>query len=69
MNKLKGIALTLATTVFMACGPVQKQSNFNSSSMRTTETENLLANLKKVSSKGIMFGHHDDTNYGIGWDG
>lgn len=47
MNKLKGIALTLATTVFMACGPVQKQSNFNSSSMRTTETENLLANLKK----------------------
>ena len=69
MNKLKGIALTLATTALVACGPGQKQSNFSSSSMRTTETENLLANLKKVSSKGIMFGHHDDTNYGIGWDG
>lgn len=53
MNKLKGIALTLATTVFMACGPVQKQSNFNSSSMRTTETENLLANLKKYHLKGL----------------
>lgn len=69
MNKLKRIALTLAITALVACGPGQKQSNFSSSSMRTTETENLLANLKKVSSKGIMFGHHDDTNYGIGWDG
>lgn len=69
MNKLKGITLTLATTALVACGPGQKQSNFSSSSMHTTETENLLANLKKVSSKGIMFGHHDDTNYGIGWDG
>lgn len=47
MNKLKGIALTLATTALVACGPGQKQSNFSSSSMRTTETENLLANLKK----------------------
>ena len=36
---------------------------------RTQETENLLANLKKIPSKGIMLGHHDDTVYGIGWEG
>lgn len=69
MNKFKEVALTLVTTAFVACGPAQKQSNISSSSIRTTETENLLVNLKKVSSRGFMFGHHDDTNYGIGWDG
>ena len=42
MNKLKRIALTLAITALVACGPGQKQSNFSSSSMRTTETENVL---------------------------
>ena len=25
--------------------------------------------LKKIPSKGIMLGHHDDTVYGIGWEG
>ncbi|MDE5702546.1 MAG: glycoside hydrolase family 26 protein [Bacteroides sp.] len=69
MNKFKEVALTLVTTTFVACGPAQKQSNISSSSIRTAETENLLANLKKVSFRGFMFGHHDDTNYGIGWDG
>lgn len=53
MNKLKRIALTLAITALVACGPGQKQSNFSSSSMRTTETENLLANLKKYHLKGL----------------
>ncbi len=53
MNKLKGITLTLATTALVACGPGQKQSNFSSSSMHTTETENLLANLKKYHLKGL----------------
>lgn len=69
MNQFKGIMLTFTAAVFIACGPAQKQSNINSSFVRTTETESLLANLKKIPSKGIMFGHHDDTNYGIGWDG
>ena len=35
----------------------------------TLETQKLLSNLQTMSSKGIMFGHHDDTVYGIGWEG
>ena len=27
-----------------------------------------MANLKTIPQKGYMFGHHDDTNYGIGWE-
>lgn len=53
----------------VACSSGQKQQNKETSSMRTAETETLLANLKKVSARGFMFGHHDDTNYGIGWEG
>lgn len=33
----------------------------------TTETKNLFANLQRLSGKGVMFGHHDDLAYGIGW--
>ncbi len=33
----------------------------------TTETNNLLINLKKQLAKGIMFGHQDDLAYGVGW--
>lgn len=35
----------------------------------TPETMALLSNLKEVAGKGILFGHHDDTVYGIGWEG
>lgn len=33
----------------------------------TKETKALYANLKKMATKGIMFGHQDDALYGIGW--
>ena len=36
---------------------------------RTAETENLLCGLKTLPDRGIMYGHHDDTVYGIGWEG
>jgi len=36
---------------------------------RTQRTENLLANLKALGDSSVyMFGHHDDTVYGIGWE-
>lgn len=36
---------------------------------RTQRTENLLENLKAQGDSGVyMFGHHDDTVYGIGWE-
>ncbi|RDC61469.1 glycoside hydrolase family 26 protein [Adhaeribacter pallidiroseus] len=33
----------------------------------TTETKNLFANLQRLAGKGVLFGHHDDLAYGIGW--
>jgi len=35
----------------------------------TKETQQLLKNLRKMHTTGFMFGHQDDTAYGIGWDG
>lgn len=69
MKKFKCIALTWAATILVACTPTQKQLNSDAYPVRTSETVKLLTNLKKVSSRGIMFGHHDDTVYGIGWEG
>ncbi len=36
---------------------------------RTPETEHLLNNLRVIPRQGVMFGHHDDPLYGIGWEG
>lgn len=36
---------------------------------KSPEAIALIDKLKYLSSKGCMFGHHDDTIYGIGWDG
>ena len=35
----------------------------------TPETEALLVGLTEMPKQGIMFGHHDDPLYGIGWEG
>ncbi|CEA16909.1 hypothetical protein ING2E5B_2181 [Fermentimonas caenicola] len=35
----------------------------------TAEAQNLLENLKEISSQGFMFGHQDDPLYGIIWEG
>lgn len=61
--------MTLAAGTLVACGSAQKKAAEESTFARTAETETLLTNLKKVSAQGIMFGHHDDTVYGIGWEG
>lgn len=70
MKERKIIAAILTVSLLIACGSFQKGKVAEGKSIACThETESLLANLKKISSKGIMFGHHDDTVYGIGWDG
>ena len=54
-----------------ACSPSGKKTGADSTvdTLRTAETVNLLNNLRKVSTQGIMFGHHDDPLYGVGWEG
>ena len=53
---------------FVSCGPSKQQETELSLPVRTTEAEALLSNLKQIPKKGYMFGHHDDTAYGIGWE-
>lgn len=53
---------------FVSCGPSKQKETELSQPVRTTEAEALLSNLKQIPKKGYMFGHHDDTAYGIGWE-
>lgn len=69
IKTFQSLPVILAASCLMACGPSPKSQKNEEAPARTPETENLLANLKKVSACGFMFGHHDDTNYGIGWEG
>ena len=63
------IILTTAALLLTACSNNNKNSNDPlADSGRTQLTENLLTNLKALSDSAVyMFGHHDDTVYGIGW--
>lgn len=70
MNRFGLLTTLLAAGLLTACSFAKKQQTVDeTANVRTQETEKLLTNLKKSPSKGIMFGHHDDTLYGIGWDG
>lgn len=56
------ICMLLLSVVLGACNQKQEIT-------KTQETIVLFDNLKDVAKKGILFGHHDDTVYGIGWEG
>lgn len=63
------VAGTLLITGLVSCNITSKKEKDNSGFKRTAETESLLASLKNMPQHGIMFGHHDDPLYGIGWEG
>ena len=66
MKKL--LTLTAAALLTAACGDNNKADDPLADTGRTQRTENLLANLKAMGDSTVyMFGHHDDTMYGIGW--
>lgn len=60
-----------AAWVFASCGGNQQKADDPlADSGRTQRTENMLCNLKALGDSGVyLFGHHDDTVYGIGWEG
>ena len=61
--------MTLVLIALASCGR-KKASDPLADTGRTQRTENLLANMKaQADSAGFMFGHCDDTVYGIGWHG
>ncbi len=62
-KKILLIGITLLSLSITSCQQeVEKKT-------RSSETEALLANLKEMPTIGVMFGHHDDPLYGIGWEG
>lgn len=61
--------LTVAAVCITACHGNHKADDPLADSGRTQRTENLLNNLIALGDSGVyMFGHHDDTVYGIGWE-
>ncbi len=68
--RIVGIMALSAAVALSSCGGTARKTAAENdiSFIRTSETECLLLNLKKISAQGFMFGHHDDTVYGIGWE-
>ncbi len=61
------LILAMLTMAFSSCGTGQENKSVIADTKATEETVNLLANLKALTEKGVMFGHQDDLAYGIGW--
>lgn len=66
----KYLIIATISLVIASCGnKEQKADDPLADSGRTQRTENMLANLKAIGDSSVyMFGHHDDTVYGIGWE-
>lgn len=65
----KYLSLAVAAILFVGCGDKNKADDPLADSGRTQRTENLLTNLKQLCDSSVyLFGHHDDTVYGIGWE-
>lgn len=65
----KYLSIIAATLVIASCGGNKhKADDPLADSGRTQRTENLLSNLKQLGDSAVyLFGHQDDTLYGIGW--
>lgn len=65
----KFVTIIAAALLLVSCGKKYPNDPLADSG-RTQRTENLLAKMKaQADSAGYMFGHQDDTAYGIGWVG
>ena len=65
----KYLSIIAAALVIASCGGNKhKADDPLADSGRTQRTENLLSNLKLLGDSAVyLFGHQDDTLYGIGW--
>ena len=68
MNSKKFLTFFIAALLIAACGNKNKAEDPLADSGRTQRTENLLSNLIAMGDSSVyLFGHHDDTVYGVGW--
>jgi mannan endo-1,4-beta-mannosidase len=66
---MKNIFLyALACMVLICTFPAMAQQLYGPSDKQATyETRQLFYNMQRLVDAGIIFGHHDDTAYGVGW--
>ncbi len=67
--KTRHIFAAFIAFALLSCSGNKKADDPMADSGRTQRTENLLQNLTSLADSAYMFGHHDDTVYGIGWEG
>ncbi len=64
----KTFIIITAAVMLAACGNKHQAEDPLADSGRTQRTETLLNNLIQICDSSVyLFGHHDDTVYGIGW--
>lgn len=65
----KILMMATAALLMTACSDQKKADDPLADTGRTQRTENLLTNLKALCDSSVwLFGHQDDTVYGIGWE-
>lgn len=70
MKKLMFSAAIVLVALATSCTQEPKNNDPLAPTGRTQRTENLLTSLKEMSTQDkFMFGHHDDTVYGVEWVG
>jgi hypothetical protein len=60
-------SIIAALSYFLTLQSTWAQTEIPVDKLATKETVNLYQNLKKLASKGFLFGHQDDLAYGVGW--
>ncbi len=67
MNKAHCIFFCFPVVVLLNLFSMAAASELPSDKKATKETVALYNNLRKLLSRGVMFGHQDDLAYGVGW--
>jgi mannan endo-1,4-beta-mannosidase len=62
---MRKLCIFFAAVFLASCNGVKL--NEPSDKLATKETRELYYSLQRLQGKGILFGHHDDTGYGVGW--
>lgn len=62
---MKKVSLFAVLALLVSCNSVQLNEPADKQS--TAETRELYYSMQRMVAEGILFGHHDDTGYGVGW--
>ena len=63
-NYMKSRTLLIIASLLLMCGTIQARTDKSAKS----PAQQLKERLAKLQKRGIMYGHHDDPFYGLGWE-